>query len=404
MGPSRIHRVIYSAAHGGFANQNIPLGGGAAIANWLTAEWERTKPFDLELVTPSILGKGAAPSARDLVRFSEREYAAFCGRFEEAATARILLEDPRTTAVLVNDVSEAPDFRQLAEAGFRIVTIYHVDVIAYVAAIYLREWIAPERLVRLHERFGKWWPRILQLIFAKQRASAACSASIVVPSQGMRHVIERCYGKARVDVVPWGAQPVVYSDAEIVAEVERLRAEFGIKAGTRVLLTLSRLSPEKGHDILLRELRRYKGDAVLFICGEPAFMRGESYTRKLRRLAAELSAVRVVFAGYASGIRKAAFFRMADVYVFPSRHESYGLTLMEAIEAGCRVVCLNHSGAREIVTPEYGEVVTPHGLIGAIERQSRLPRRPAGRAQPRFQEAAGRVADLLIGRGRASGS
>ena len=338
------------------------------------------------------------------MRFSEREYAAFCDRFEDAATARILQEDPQTTAVLVNDVSEAPNFRRLADAGFRIVTIYHVDVIAYVAAIYLREWIAPERLVRLHARFGKRWPRILQLIFEKQRASVACSASIVVPSQGMRHVIERCYGEAQVDVVPWGAQPVGYSEAEISAEVERLRAEFGVKAGTRVLLTLSRLSPEKGHDILLSELRRHKVDAVLFICGEPAFMQGESYTRKLRRLAAELSNVKVIFAGYASGLRKAAFFRMADVYVFPSRHESYGLTLMEAIEAGCRVVCLDHSGARESVTPEYGEVVKPHGLVDAIERQSALPRRQPGYAQPRFEEAARKVADLLIGRDRASGS
>lgn len=398
-----IRRVIYSAAHGGFAGQAVPLGGGATIANWFTAEWERTKPFELELVTPAILG-AEAPSARDLVRFSEREYAAFCDRFEAAATARILREDPQTTAVLVNDVSEAPNFRRLAAAGFRIVTIYHVDVIAYVAAIYLREWIAPERLVQLHARFGKWWPRILQLIFDKQRASVECSASVVVPSEGMRHIIERCYQNARVDVVPWGAQPVGYSDLEIDHEVERLRAEYGVKPGTRVLLTLSRLSPEKGHDILLRELRWYKRNAVLFVCGEPAFMQGESYTRKLRKLAAELSGVKVIFAGYASGLRKAGFFRMADVYVFPSRHESYGLTLMEAIEAGCRVVCLDHAGARESVRPEYGEVVKRQELVAAIARQSALPRRPAGGAQPRFEEAACRVADLLIGRGPASES
>ena len=398
-----IRRVVYSAAHGGFAGQPVPLGGGATIANWLTAEWARTRPFELELITPAILGAGA-PTARDVVRFSEREYGDFCDRFERAATARILEEDPRTTSVLVNDIAEAPDFHRLAAAGFHIVTIYHVDVIAYVAAIYLRGVLAPERLVRLHARSGGWWPRILQLIFAKQRASVECSASVVVPSAGMREVLRRSYGQAPVSVVPWGAQPVPYTDAEIEVAAAGLRTRYGIWPGTPVLLTLSRLSPEKGHDILLNELRRFPRRAVLIICGEPAFMRGERYTRKLHRLATKLNPVKVIFAGYATGLEKAAFFRLADVYVFPSRHESYGLTLMEAIEAGCRVVSLDHLGAREIVRPEYGEVVTPGELNSSLIRQSALPRRPRGEAQPRFDQAAQRLASLLTEPGQASGS
>ena len=77
--------VLYSAAHGGSAGQPVPLGGGAAIANQLIAEWQRTQPFDLELIDPSILG-AAAPTGEQLVQYSEREYAAFCHRFDAAAT------------------------------------------------------------------------------------------------------------------------------------------------------------------------------------------------------------------------------------------------------------------------------------------------------------------------------
>ena len=132
--------VLYTAAHGGFASQAVPLGGGAAVCDHLVEEWTRSRPFALQLITPAALGS-SAPSGRDLVRFGERDYARFSRAFERAATEEILRHDPSTTVVLSNDVSEGPGFAALAGRGYRIYTIYHVDVVAYVAAIYLRGWL-----------------------------------------------------------------------------------------------------------------------------------------------------------------------------------------------------------------------------------------------------------------------
>jgi glycosyltransferase involved in cell wall biosynthesis len=64
--------------------------------------------------------------------------------------------------------------------------------------------------------------------------------------------------------------------------------------------------------------------------------------------------VRVIFPGYVTGALKQAFFRIADVYLFPSRHESYGLTLVEALGAGLPAICRDHAGARQILRPEFG--------------------------------------------------
>ena len=72
----------------------------------------------------------------DIVHFSERDYARFSREFERASTEEILKHDPRDTVVLANDVSEGPDFAALRD--YRIFTIYHVDVVAYVADIYFR--------------------------------------------------------------------------------------------------------------------------------------------------------------------------------------------------------------------------------------------------------------------------
>ena len=55
---------------------------------------------------------------------------------------------------------------------------------------------------------------------------------------------------------------------------------------------------------------------------------------RLKELAGRLKKFRVAFPGYVSGARKQAFLDLADLYIFPSRHESYGLTLMEALASG----------------------------------------------------------------------
>ena len=411
-----LSRVVYCAAHAGFPVES-PLGGGAAVARWLEQEWRRSRPFGLEMISPSILGD-AAPTGAGLAAMNERRYAAFCRDFSAAATRRILEYDPRTAAVLVNDISEAPDFAALAHAGFRITTIYHVDVAAYIARIYLRGLVAPRRLTaawRGVERLGaaRIAPLILRLIFERQAASLRYSAAVVVPSSGMKRILLDCWPEARKDrihVLPWGAPP--RRDPE--GSAEELRREYGVDFDERVLLTLSRISPEKGQDLLLESLlewERVRGGAVppvrLFICGAPAYMQGQAHMRRLQRLAARLRRIRVEFPGHVTGARKRAFFRLADLYVFASRHESYGLTLMEALAAGLPAVAVESDGAREIVQPEFGVLVPQHGTRSGLwpvleyllrdgERRAAMAEAARRYAEARpFAVAAARLAELV---------
>jgi glycosyltransferase involved in cell wall biosynthesis len=374
----RIERVLFLAAHGGFAGQAVPLGGGAAVANMLEAEWGRTRPFELQMVGPAALGSDG-PSAKDIVRFNEREYAAFCNRFRNACTERALNEDPARTAILVNDIAEGPDFARLSAAGFRIVTLYHVDVVAYIASIYLRGLLEPWTLARTWERLrallAPLAPSILKLIFEQQRDSLLYSEAVLVPSAPMKETLLRSYGGTtpeRVRVLPWGALPDPFEPDAVRAEADSLRGEYDLPEGTLVLLCLSRISPEKGQDLLLRALRcvedRLPCPVALFVCGEKAFMMGDSFGNRLRRLAAECRRARVIFPGYVTGLRKRAFFELADLYAFPSRHESYGLTLVEALAAGCPALTLDHAGARQIMRPKFGRVVERAGEEETTQR------------------------------------
>lgn len=374
--------VIYTAAHGGFRTEVAPLGGGATIFERLSAEWKKTRPFELETLTPQILG-AKAPAAADLVGFTEQEYADFCTDFERAATAEILRRDPKETIVLSNDISEGPDFYTLYQAGFRIFTVYHVDVVAYVAAIYARGLVAPATLVRWYDRLAasfprRLLPRVLNLIFRKQRESVQYSRGLIVPSPGMKEELLRCYAipsPERVHVLPWGVEETPFGQPEVNQAARRLRERWQVPPEALVLLTLSRISPEKGQDLLLHALIQWEREGTLperpvwlFLCGSPAYMMGQRFERKLRRMAKKLRRVKVIFPGYVTGLEKYAYFRIADVYVFPSRHESYGLTLLEALASGLPSICVNNLGSRVLMRPEFGEVVDPDGLLPALQR------------------------------------
>ena len=385
----------------------MPLGGGAAVFEHLVEEWSRTRPFELTAVTPAILGS-SAPSGGQLVQFGERAYAQFCRDFERASTAEILRHDPAQTVVLANDISEGPDFAELDARGYRVYSIYHVDVVAYVAAIYGRGWIAPETTVRWYERLRRFVPEIAKLVWEKQETSVRHSRGLIVPSEGMRELLLRCYPDCppeNIHVLPWGNW-----NPDTRADPEPLRGEFGVPENARVLLALSRISPEKGQDLLLEALleweRRDDFPAYplwLFVCGDAAFMQGRRFLEKLRSLAARLKRTRVVFPGYVTGERKRAFLALADLYVFPSRHESYGLTLMEALASGLPAACLDTTGARSVMREEFGALVQESELRAAIaalladeglrKRMSSAAREFARRE--RFQDRAAELAALL---------
>ena len=403
-------RVLYTAAHGGFSAEAVPLGGGAAVFEHLIEEWSRTQPFELTAVTPAILGT-SAPSGGELVKFGERAYARFCREFERASTAVILRHDPEQTVVLANDISEGPDFAEPAAHGYRVYSIYHVDVVAYVAAIYGRGAIAPETTVRWYPRLRWCLPEMAKLVWEKQEASVRHSRGLIVPSEGMRDVLLRCYPDCpseKIHVLPWGNW-----NLDAAADPEPLRREFGVPDDARVLLALSRISPEKGQDLLLEALLEWERrddfpeyPLWLFVCGDAAFMQGQRFLDKLRALAGRLKRTRVVFPGYVTGERKRAFLALADLYVFPSRHESYGLTLMEALAAGLPAVCLDTTGARSVMREEFGKLVPPSGLRAAISRlladEEGLRKMGAAAGKfargQRFSDRAAELADIIAER------
>ena len=84
-------------------------------------------------------------------------------------------------------------------------------------------------------------------------------------------------------------------------------------------------------------------------------------------LEAHFAGTKTNFVGYLQGLELASAFASADAFVFPSRTETLGLVLLEAMAAGCPVVAARSGGIPDIVTDGVnGYLFEPNDPDGAI--------------------------------------
>ncbi len=123
------------------------------------------------------------------------------------------------------------------------------------------------------------------------------------------------------------------------------------------LLTVGRLHPIKGHDILLRALARVRAR----VPGVRLVLAGDGACRtELARLADDLSIGDAVeFAGHLDPAGVRARMSRATAFVLPSRSEGLPLSLIEAMAAGLPTIATSVGGVPEVVRPGAALAVAP---------------------------------------------
>lgn len=141
-----------------------------------------------------------------------------------------------------------------------------------------------------------------------------------------------------------------------------LREELGLPQDAPVVCIVGRLTPWKGHRVLLRAwprvLRRIP-HARLLIVGEVAFW-DDSYRDELRALADELGiADSISWAGFRDDVPD--LLRLSDLLVLASVGEPFGRVLIEAMATGLPVVATASGGVPEIVLGGETGMLVPAG-------------------------------------------
>jgi UDP-glucose:(heptosyl)LPS alpha-1,3-glucosyltransferase len=131
-----------------------------------------------------------------------------------------------------------------------------------------------------------------------------------------------------------------------------MRAEFGLGHDTVVALMIAQDFHRKGLDTAVRAVARCTDPRVrLLVVGRD--MPGP-YKSLATRLGAEK---RVVFAGPTSDPYR--FYRGADLFILPTRHDPCSLVVLEALAMGLPVITTALNGAAEIMTDNLDGMILP---------------------------------------------
>ncbi len=171
------------------------------------------------------------------------------------------------------------------------------------------------------------------------------STEVIVNSNYMKSELQRLFGLPfeKINVVPNGVNTSAFTGVERDYEFRRRYAMDNEK----IILFMGRLVYEKGVQYLIsampKILSRYH-DAKLVIAGKGGMM--NELREQVRALGIEN---KVYFAGYLNGKDVQKMYKAADISVFPSTYEPFGIVALEAMLAENPIVVSDIGGLNEIV-------------------------------------------------------
>lgn len=203
------------------------------------------------------------------------------------------------------------------------------------------------------------------------RRSARRARRIIAISESTKRDIVRLLrvSEDKVDVVYCGVdERFRLLDEAQVAEFRRRRG-----LPERMILFLGTLEPRKNVGRLIEAYARLEREGVgLVIAGA----RGWRYDEIFSQVEAMGLSNRVLFPGYVPEEEKALWYNAAEVFVFPSLYEGFGLPPLEAMTCGTPVITSNVSSLPEVVG-EAGLTVDPRD-VEALATAMRRVLRDAG--------------------------
>jgi len=177
-------------------------------------------------------------------------------------------------------------------------------------------------------------------------SSVKRASAILAISERTKSDLVRLFPEAepKVFVTHLAASPVFRRITDEAA-LASARAKYGLDRP--FIFHAGSISPRKGLSFLAKafvDLRKQHGvPHRLVLTGGRSW--GDPETRELlRRVPRE----DVLMLGHVAGSALAAIYSLADLFVFPSLYEGFGLPVLEAMACGCPVVCSNLTSLPEV--------------------------------------------------------
>lgn len=217
-------------------------------------------------------------------------------------------------------------------------------------------------VISFHAQLAKWLHyyglgRLEPLLWWGIRRTYNRSDLVLATSSMMRDLLKE-QGLRRVELWQRGVDTETFDPRHASREM-RVRLTQG-HPDDPLLLYVGRLSAEKNIETCRAVLEALPATRLALVGDGP----------QRRALEQHFAGTRTFFAGYLHGRDLAAAFASADVFLMPSRTETLGLVVMEAMASGCAVVAAAEGGIPDIVkdgvTGHLFDCGNPESAIRAV--------------------------------------
>lgn len=233
------------------------------------------------------------------------------------------------------------------------------DLLGWLAARSVgRPWIATDHHLATEDDWR------LRLFGMADRMALPRARAVIVPSHSQAQRLARYVPRQKIHVVYHGIDAAAFAASAAIGRA-RLRSQYGVGEAQPVVSVFGRLEPVKGHSDLLQAARimlASRPDLRFWIVGEG------SLEASLQQQARQLGiAAAVHFLGYQRDV--ASLMAASDVVLLPSRHESFGIVLIEAMSLGKPIVATTVGSIPEVVSDGVQGYLAPPGHVEELSRQ-----------------------------------
>ena len=212
--------------------------------------------------------------------------------------------------------------------------------------------------------------------FLKRRFMSRCSAFVVPGKSSLQYVMN--YGAPERDIftAPNAIDTDLFARRAAAVRQEAAMHRQGRQLPPRFFLFVGRLVPEKGVFDLLEAYGKLTPElraaiALVFVGEGPA-------RAELTRRALHLEPGQVQFAGFVHRDQLAGYYALAEVFVFPSHTDTWGLVVNEAMACALPVIASDAAGCTgDLVQDDWngrvvrrGDVIQLASLMEELARDS----------------------------------
>lgn len=311
--------------------------------------------YDRRMIA-GLLARGLTIDVRELDASFPRPTAA---ALTHAAGVLAAIPDGATVVIDGLAFGAMPDEAERESSRLRLVALVHLPLAAEAG-------LDPDTAARLES--------------SERRSLAAAARVIVTGKTTADGLVSYGVGRDRVAVVEPGTDPAPM-------------ARGSGNSSALHLVSAAMISPRKGHEILLRALAKIAHRNWRLTCAGSLNRHPPTADRVRDSLRALGLEDRVSLVGEMDGVRMAALYDSADLFVLATLHESYGMAVAEALARGLPVVSTTTGAIPQLVGVDAGILVPPGDVDALADALSSVM--SDARVRARLAEGARRVRRVL---------